>query len=203
MNPIDKLTEYFKKFPGIGERQARRFVYYLLKQNSSFLNDFSQKVTSLKKEISECPDCHIYFTANNQTKCSHCLNPNLDPSLLMIIEKDVDLENINRSSTYNGSYFILGSLIGSTYAKTETARFSEVVKKIEDRLKGNSLKEVILALSLSPQGDQTDLRLRELLSPFKEKYNLKISSLGRGLSSGLELEYSDSETLKNAIKNRQ
>ena len=81
-------------------------------------------------------------------------------------------------------------------------RIKELEKSIEKRSKEDNLKEIIIALSLNPQGEHTDMYLREILSPIEKKYNLRIVSLGRGLSTGTELEYSDNETIKNALKNR-
>ena len=84
----------------------------------------------------------------------------------------------------------------------ETLLSSELLYKIENQAKNDKLKEVIIALSLNPQGEHTDMYLREKISPLEKKYGFKIVSLGRGLSTGIELEYSDGETIKNALKNR-
>ena len=82
-------------------------------------------------------------------------------------------------------------------------RLKELIATIEDRAKNNKLKEIIIALSLNPQGEHTDMYLREKISTIQDKYKFKIVSLGRGLSTGTELEYSDGETIKNALLNRQ
>ena len=81
-------------------------------------------------------------------------------------------------------------------------RIKELLKTVEEKIKKDNLKEIVIALSLNPQGEHTDMYLREMLSPIINKYQIKIVSLGRGLSTGTELEYSDSETIKNAFKNR-
>jgi len=133
----------------------------------------------------------------------------------MIIEKDSDLESIKKSRVYHGKYFILGGLVPIVEKTTKSRiRIEELKKKItesearESEARPNmlglaSLKEIILAFSLSPQGDHTDSYVREQLKDISEKRNIKISSLGKGLSTGTELEYSDNDTLKNALKNRQ
>jgi recombinational DNA repair protein RecR len=84
----------------------------------------------------------------------------------------------------------------------EFLRLKELLNTIENRAKNDNLNEVIIALSLNPQGEHTDMYLREQISSLQDKYKFKIVSLGRGLSTGTELEYSDSETIKNALKNR-
>jgi recombination protein RecR len=119
----------------------------------------------------------------------------------MIVEKDVDFENIERAGTYKGYYFILGGTLSLLERKSGTIRAEELKKTVKDRAK-EGLEEVVLALSASPDGEHTTLAVREILSPLAKEHSFKISMLGRGLSTGLELEYSDPETIKNALKNR-
>lgn len=204
MDSIDKLTEYFKEFPGIGERQARRFVYFLMMKNPSFSESLAKMVLDLKKEISQCKECFRFFNSKSLEKkevCEICSDTNLDKSILMIIEKDSDLESIKKSRSYNGKYFILGGLVPIVEKNTNRIiRLEELKNKIKEN---KELVEIILAFSLNPQGDHTDFYIRSQLREISEKNNIKISSLGRGLSTGTELEYSDNETIKNALKNRQ
>jgi len=202
MDTTEKLTEIFKEFPGIGERQAKRFVYFLIARNPSYSENLSKLVLELKKEISKCNECFRFFVNKNNKKiCEICSDPNIDSSLLMVIEKDSDLESVKKSKTYNGKYFILGGLVPIIEKNTSSRiRINELIEKIK---KTKDLSEIILAFSSSPQGDHTDFYIRSQLKNIIESSNLKISSLGRGLSTGTELEYSDNETLKNALRNRQ
>ena len=207
MDTTDKLTEIFKEFPGIGERQAKRFVYFLMARNPSYAENLSKLVLELKKEISQCSECFRFFISRvrqdlTQNKiCEICSDPNIDSSTLMIVEKDSDLESVKKSKTYNGKYFILGGLVPIIEKNTASKiRINELLEKIK---KTKDLSEIILAFSSSPQGDHTDFYIRSQLKNLIETSNFKISSLGRGLSTGTELEYSDNETLKNALKNRQ
>ena len=204
MDTIEKLTEIFKEFPGIGERQAKRFVYFLMSRNPSYAENLSLLIKDLKKEISQCQECFKFFINKDSKKlCDICLDENADSSVLMVVEKDSDLESVNKSRVYHGKYFILGGLVPIVEKNTNARiRIKELIEKIKrDTKKG--LKEIILAFSLSPQGDHTDFYIRSQLKNISEPLNIKISSLGRGLSTGTELEYSDNETLKNALKNRQ
>jgi len=203
MDTIDKLTEVFKDFPGIGERQARRFVYFLMAKNGDYANNLIKLVGDLKKEVTQCKDCFRFFLVkdNRGSLCDICNNPNIDSTTLLVVEKDGDLESIRKSRTYNGKYFILGGLVPIVEKTTKSrVRVEELKKKIE---KSEGLEEVVLAFSVSPQGEHTDSYIRDELKAICDKKNLKISSLGRGLSTGTELEYSDNDTLKNALKNRQ
>jgi recombination protein RecR len=202
-NPIEKLALYFKEFPGIGERQAKRFVYFLLHKNPDYVRELGNNILSLKDLIHQCPSCFLFFKGNFDKLCETCSNPKTDQTSLLIVEKDADYESVKRSKNYNGMYFILGGLVPIVTKDTPNfIRIRELLSSIESRAKKNNLKEVIIALSLNPQGEHTDMYLREKISPLQEKYNFKIVSLGRGLSTGTELEYSDGETIKNALKNR-
>lgn len=204
MDIIEKLTEIFKEFPGIGERQAKRFVYFLMSKTPAYSENLSGLILDLKKEVAQCKECFRFFILNSKKEklCDICANPNVDSSTLMIVEKDSDLESIKKSRVYHGKYFILGGLVPVVEKTTKSrVRIEELKKKISDKKDG--LQEIILAFSLSPQGDHTDTYVRTQIRDTAEKQNIKISSLGKGLSTGTELEYSDNDTLKNALKNRQ
>jgi recombination protein RecR len=205
VDTIEKLTEIFKEFPGIGERQAKRFVYFLMSRSGGYSENLSILISDLKKVISQCKECYRFFInkENKNTLCDICSSPNLDESTLMIVEKDSDLESVKKSRVYNGKYFILGGLVPIVEKTTKNRiRVNELIEKIQrDSKKG--LTEIILAFSLSPQGDHTDYYIKNEINKLTESLNIKVSSLGRGLSTGTELEYSDNETIKNALKNRQ
>ncbi len=211
MDIIEKLTEVFKEFPGIGERQAKRFVYFLMARTPAYSENLVGLISDLKKEVAQCRECFRFFILNSKKEklCEICANANTDSSILMIVEKDSDLESINKSRVYHGKYFILGGLVPIVEKNTKSrVRIEELKKKVSS---SKNLKEIILAFSISPQGDHTDQYVREQLREICEKQNpsttlrtgIKISSLGKGLSTGTELEYSDNDTLKNALKNRQ
>lgn len=203
MDPINLLSEKFKEFPGIGERQAKRFVYFLLHKNPQYVKMLGDSILAIKNQIKQCTSCYLFFQSKEAILCPTCANIETDKTTLLIVEKDADFESIKRSKTYKGMYFILGGLVPIVTKDTPNfVRTKELLNTIEKRAKENTLKEVILGLSINPQGEHTDLYLRELVSNLKDKYNLKISTLGRGLSTGTELEYSDSETIKNALMNR-
>ncbi len=203
MDSIEKLTEFFKEFPGIGERQARRFVYFLMFRNEDYAHNLSKLILEIKKEVSQCKECYKFFLINKTKKniCEICESPNRDQNLLLIVEKDSDLESIEKSSVYHGKYFILGGLVPIVEKTTKKrVRIEELKERIK---KETNFKEIILAFSISPQGEYTDSYIREEINATAEAQGIKISSLGKGLSTGTELEYSDNDTLKNALKNRQ
>ncbi len=213
MDALEKLAEMFKEFPGIGERQAKRFVYFLMWKNQDYAENLSRMILELKKEISQCKECFKLFVLNQRKNppedgqvCEICLDPSVDASTVMIVEKDSDLESVRKSRTYHGKYFVLGGLVPIVEKNTNSRiRIRELLEKISAQggKNNNNLKEIILAFSLSPQGDHTDFYIRSQIKDLADSLNIKISSLGRGLSTGTELEYSDNDTLKNALKNRQ
>lgn len=203
MNPIEKLTQKFKEFPGIGERQAKRFVYFLLHKNPSYVKELGDEILTLRNSINQCPSCFLFFQGEKGAMCETCTNPKTKRNSLLIVEKDADYETVKKSKNYDGLYFILGGLVPIVTKDTPNfVRTKELTRTVEDRSKNDGLQEIIIALSLNPQGEHTDIYLRELLSPLQKKYSFNIVSLGRGLSTGTELEYSDSETIKNALRNR-
>ena len=205
MDIIDKLAEIFKEFPGIGERQARRFVYFLMSRNPAYNENLASFISDLKKETAQCKECFRFFIANrNKEKlCDICANTSADSSLLMIVEKDIDLDNIRRADIYNGHYFVLGSTLPILEKNPEKRVRLAKLKNEINRQAADGLKEIIFALSATAEGENTVEFLREELSPIANKRGIKIDALGRGLSTGTELEYSDAETIKNAFRHRE
>lgn len=204
MNAVEKLSELFKEFPGIGQRQSKRFVYYLLSRNNGYLENLSTLIAELKNEIKNCSSCFRFFK-NDKIKspmCAVCRDASRDPALLTVVARDVDLEVIEKSHSYDGFYFVLGGTVPILEKNPEgRIRVHELMDVVKKRAI-SGLKEVILATSLNPEGENTADFVTKLLEPLVKEFSLKISVLGRGLSTGTELEYSDSDTIKNALKNR-
>jgi recombination protein RecR len=204
MDPLSRLTELFKQFPGIGPRQAKRFVYFLLTQNNFYRDNLTKLILDLKNSVAECATCHRFYIkdASKSSSCQICSDPHRDASQLLIVSRDVDFENIEKSRTYSGTYFILGGSVPILEKDPASKiRGDELLKLIEEK-SATGLQEIILALNLTPEGENTEQYLISYLKPLTDTKNIKISTLGRGLSTGLELEYSDSETIKNALRNR-
>lgn len=200
MDPISKLTEYFREFPGIGPRQARRFVYFLLTRPANYLEEIARLILSIKKSIRVCQSCFRFYQDGNSTSCPTCTDTGRDDGKLMIVSRDVDFEAIEKSHFYNGRYFILG---GTVPILDKDPQKQIRLKELTDRIKNNNFKEIILSLNANAEGEHTvDFIKNYLKEKFPEK-NLEISVLGRGLSTGTELEYSDSDTIRNALKNRE
>ena len=201
---VDRLVEIFRRFPGIGPRQARRFVYHLLHEGRGSMDRFVADLRALHLAVAQCEQCFRFYSANHSKSkiCDLCQETGRDPSLLMIVEKDADLEAVKQSGTYQGRFFVLGGLIPILEKDPKSkVRLSELVTTITKRFGEKSLVEVIFALAVNPEGDHTIEILKQTLEPWVKK-GLKLTVLGRGLSTGTELEYSDAETIKNALENR-
>ena len=222
MDPIKQLTTLFAEFPGIGPRQAKRFVYFLLRRNPSFLENLAQNIAELKTTIHLCPSCFQFFQKKHagQNLCKICQDPNRDHAALLIVSEDTDLEHIEKTDLYDGYYFVLGGTLPIlTQNPDERIRSRELLARVKKDLAGGKLKEIILALSATPEGEHTESYLLGLMQPLLDEANaegtfdslgsastspkVKISHLGRGISTGTEIEYSDTETLKNALENRR
>lgn len=205
MDPISKLSSLFAQFPGIGSRQSRRFVYFLLKQNRTYIRELITQIEALEKTIVECARCHRYFTKRDDERsqyCTVCLDPKRDHTLLMVVEKDADYEAIHRSGTYNGNYFILGGILPTLDKHPESKiRINELCKLIEEE--GMTLKEVILACAVTPESEHTADYVKNAISSITDSHLIAVTNLGRGLSTGTELEYSDAETLRYALLGRK
>lgn len=201
MSSIENLASLFMKFPGIGTRQAKRFVYFLLNQDPRFLDKLAREIAELRSTIHQCPSCFRFHPDNTQGfVCSLCNEA--DPQTILVIEKDTDLETIHKSGSYKGMYFVLGGTIPVVdQTHSSRIRINELLKKIEQSAP-QGLSEIILALSANPEGDHTRDYIIQALAPLANNHHIAITALGRGLSTGSELEYSDGETLKHAFKNR-
>lgn len=194
---IEELARLFERFPGIGPRQAKRFVYHLLVMGASERAKMADHIARLGESVRQCTEC-MRFAPGTNTVCIYCSDKNRDDSILMIVEKDQDLAAVERANAYRGRYFVLGGAL--TLSGKGVIREQELMKAVERRSK-NGLAEIVLALSATSEGEHTADHLRERLAPLRA--HIKLSVLGRGLATGSELEYSDAQTLSSALLNRK
>jgi recombination protein RecR len=213
MNSIEKLIQIFSQFPGVGPRQARRFVYYLLTRANGTIEELSKNIADLKKDVMVCEDCMRFFPRRFQsggrpnasaekTLCNICADQNRDNSVVMLVQRDADLESVEKNGGFRGIYFVLGGSVPILEKEPEKRiRVKELKNFIDKKIK-NGLKEIILGVNWNPEGENTGDYVEKLLKPTLEKNKIKITHLGKGLSMGTELEYTDPDTLKNALRNR-
>jgi recombination protein RecR len=211
MDPVNKLIELFSEFPGIGPRQARRFAYFILTRNNGFLDEFVRNISAAKKSLRVCSSCQRFFTSTNTSgsaskMCSICSDDTRDHASLMIVARDSDLEAVEKSGVYNGLYFVLGGIVPILEKEPEKrVRLAELKKRVQGPIsvhRSDLVQEIILSMSVTPDGEHTAEVVKVFLEKNIKDSKVKITVLGKGLSTGTELEYSDTETLKNALKNR-
>lgn len=207
MNATDRLTELFMRFPGIGPKQARRFVYFLLREHSHYKEQLIKALEELKFSGKQCELCYRFFgdryLAEDATLCDICRSDSRDKSLLMIVEKELDLDAVEKTGSYNGLYFIIGGLIPPLTEKpSELIRIKELTSHIHTSVKEESLAEIIFALPVTDYGDVTTEYIERTIKQIVGIDTVTLSKLARGLSSGLELEYVDRETFKSALERR-
>ena len=204
MNNLDTLIRYFEGFPGIGARQARRFAFHILTLDEHSTQELSDLIVNLRGTVTECHTCHRFFSRNGGTahQCSICSDPNRDHNKLMVVERDTDIQAIERSNTYDGLYFVFGGTISLLSNKETKSLRSGALKALIEKKLSEGLDELILAFAVNPDGENTTRFIETLLKDLLSGSTVKVSQLGRGLSTGSELEYADPETIKNALINR-
>lgn len=204
MDSLRRLEEMFAHFPGIGPRQARRFVYYLLGKSPSSIAELTSLIEEVRKAAAECPQCHRFFMGRGSVKgvCPTCSDETRDASTLMVVARDSDFESVEKSGAYRGLYFVLGGTVPLLDKEPDKrVRLKGLLERVSMRKAGDILKEVILSLNTTPDGEHTADIVRDALKA--PLYLGKVTILGRGLSTGAELEYADGETIKNALSNRK
>jgi len=198
MEEIEKLTKLMSSFPGVGPRQARRFVYFLLQRNKAFSGELANQIQNIHKGILQCSDCKRFYSSSyNQQKCSLCVDEHRAKTL-MIIHRDIDLEAIEKADTYKGYYFVLGGSV--PVLDTDPERFIRM-NELLARITLLQPSEITLAFHINPEGENTtDYIHKKLGAQFP---TISITTFGRGLSTGSEIEYADKETIRHAFLNRK
>ena len=200
---IERLAKLFTKFPGIGERQAKRFAYFILAQQTTYVQSLASALTTARASAQTCAKClRIFETHNTQTPglCTICSDGRRDHATIVVVEKGQDIEAFARTD-YKGLFFVLGGLIPIIQKNiVEGTHIAYLQTRIE--AEKEVLKELILAFPLTPNGEHTDAAVREILAPTLPE-SISITSLGRGLSTGAELEYADPASLSASLKKRE
>jgi recombination protein RecR len=201
---VDRLAKLFLKFPGIGDRQARRFAYFILTQQEGYVDSLARALIAARSHAHTCSKCLRIFEGSVGSfdgLCEICSDEHRDQDSIVVVEKSQDIESFGKTD-YNGLFFVLNGLIPiiqkDIIAGTNAQK---LIDRVQKDLAEGILNEVILAFPLTPNGDHTDSAIRELLLPVSP--DMTITSLGRGLSTGAELEYADPASLEASLKKRE
>lgn len=191
--PLANLVEFFQKFPGIGPKSAQRMAFHLLKMPLGEVERFAGILVESKKTIHYCETC---FNMSASNPCEICQSSRRDKTTICVVGETKDLIAIEKTHEYKGLYHVLqGVLSPIDGIGAEDIRIKELLHRIAD----NDVKEIILALSPSVEGEATSLYLNKLIKPF----GIKISRIAFGLPIGSDLEYADEITLARAIEGRR
>ena len=201
---IQNFIKIFSTLPGIGPRQATRIAFWLLHQEPQYQKDLVDSLNNIINKTKLCADCFFVFEPkNNETLCEICRDSRRDHTTICVVEKETDLISIEKTNKYKGVYHVLGGLMSEIDEKqNKTLKIPELLNRIKDSFnKRKPIKEVIIALSPTSEGNLTAYYLERQLKSLK--LNFKITKLGRGLPHGGEVEFADSETLINALEGRK
>lgn len=189
---LEKAVGEFAKLPGIGRKTAMRLVLHLLRQESSAVEAFGNAIMTLKREVKYCKVCH---NISDTDTCQICANPLRDASTICVVENIRDVMAVEGTQQFKGLYHVLGGVISPMDGiGPGDLQIESLVKRAEEE----GVKEVILALSSTMEGDTTNFYIFRKLA----KANVKLSVIARGISIGDELEYTDEVTLGRSIANR-
>jgi recombination protein RecR len=189
---IEEAVNEIAKLPGIGQKTALRLVLHLLKQDESFTNSLTDSLLKLRRDIQYCRHCHYI---SDEPECNICQNKSRDTSLICVVESSQDVIAIENTNQYRGLYHILGGVISPMEGVSPV---DLNIDTLLNRLPNSEVKEVILALSPTMEGDTTAFYLTKRLKSFA----IKITSIARGIPIGSELEYADEITLGRSILTR-
>ena len=189
---LQKLLDELGRLPGIGPKSAQRIAYYLLEADAEEARRLAEAILEVKQEVHFCSRCFNYATAD---ECSICQDPMRDTTRICVVGEPRDVQAIERTGSYHGLYHVLGGVV----SPMDGIGPNDIeVASLVDRVAAGGIKEVILALSPTMEGDTTNFYISRRLSD----YEVKLSVIARGVTVGDELEYTDEVTLGRSIINR-
>lgn len=189
---LERAVQEFSKLPGVGRKTALRLVLHLLRQEDQDVQAVVEAVSRLKHDVCYCKTCHNISDAE---RCSICADPRRDATTVCVVENIQDVMAVENTQQYQGLYHVLGGVISPMDGiGPSDLEIDSLVKRVEE----GGVREVILALSPTMEGDTTNFYIFRKLAP----YDVSISIIARGVSVGNELEYTDEVTLGRSIVNR-
>ena len=189
---IQDAVEQFAKLPGIGRKSAMRLALHLLKMDKDEVRSFGEAFIDLRDKIKYCQECH---NISDMDICELCTNPSRESSILCVVEDIRDVIAIENTHQFKGKYHVLGGII-SPMDGVGPADLN--IESLVTKVAQGNIKEIIMALSTTMEGDTTNFYIFKRL----KEYEIKMSVIARGISVGDELEYADEVTLGRSIVNR-
>ncbi len=193
-SPIDKLINDISKLPGLGRRSAQRIALFLLKNKDKNLSPLIESLNLSYNKIIECSECGNIDMVN---PCTICANPKRDKSTICVVEDVSDLWTLEKVGFYRGLYNVLGGSLSAIQGiGTDELKIEHLLNRIET----NNVKEIILALSTTMEGQTTSFVIADKLEKFKD---LNVTRLAQGIPMGGEVHYLDENTLNTAFQSRK
>ena len=189
---LERAVKEFTKLPGIGRKTATRLVLHLLRKKEEEVAGISDAIITLRREAKYCRECH---SISDTDICPICANPMRDHSTICVVENIQDVMAVENTMQYKGVYHVLGGVISPMDGVSPADLH---IESLVDRVAAGEVKEVILALSSTMEGDTTNFYIYRKL----QQFDVRLSVIARGISVGDELEYADEVTLGRSIKNR-
>ena len=190
--PLANLIDFFERFPSIGPKSAQRMALHLLKMPNLEVEKFANLMIEAKEKIHYCSIC---YNMSQNDPCEICQNSNRDNKTICVVSETKDLLAIEKTNEYNGVYHVLQGVI----SPLEGIGANDIrIRELLNRISGNDVEEIILALNPTVEGEATSLYICKLLKPF----DIKISRIAMGLPIGSDLEYADEITLSKALECR-
>ena len=190
---LENAVSQFARLPGIGRKTALRLVLHLLRQDAEEVASLADALTTMKREVKHCRVCH---NISDSDVCPICSNPHRDASTICVVENIQDVMAVENTQQFSGLYHVLGGVI----SPMDGIGPSDLeIDSLVERVGRGGVREVILALGSTMEGDTTGFYIFRKLAPFAD---VKISIIARGISVGDELEYTDEVTLGRSILNR-
>jgi recombination protein RecR len=198
VSDIDRLVQMLAKLPGLGPRSARRAALFLLTRKEQVLSPLADALARAAQTVRSCSTCHNLDTTD---PCAVCANPLRDPATICVVEQVADLWAIERTSSFRGRYHVLGGVLSPLDGVgPDDLAISDLV----ERVKGGTVREVVLATSATVDGRTTAHYIADRLAGIQAaEANLEITALARGIPVGGELDYLDDGTLASALKDRR
>lgn len=203
---FSELKRYFERFPGIGPRQASRFVWTIMDFSKDEQKQLGEALQHLSDHLRRCENCFRAFAiSDGESICNFCDGAKRDQTSIMIVEKDNDLLNIEKAGLYKGTYHVLGGVYDPLDEQTIVRnRIRALFNRVSKKNAPHDALEIVFALSPTKLGEFTTEYIKKILEPLIENgRTITITRLGRGLSTGVDMEYVDELTLKQALENRK
>lgn len=189
---LERAVEAFSQLPGVGRKTALRLVLHLLRQSTEDVDSFADAVIHVKHDVKYCKVCH---NISDNEVCSICSDPRRDASVVCVVENIQDVMAIENTQQFHGLYHVLGGIISPMDG---IGPHDLEIESLVERVEEGTVKEIILALASTMEGDTTNFYISRKL----KDTGVKLSVIARGISVGDELEYTDEVTLGRSILNR-